>query len=143
MNVTETRELVTVIFATDGRELTNSAFESWFSAIGHLNVKVAKDAVKACIQEQTTRIMPAHVLAKAKEQLKDQAARRIEPAPSKSDPCPICVHDKLLIDCTFCQKTLAEESKCRHDKYPIYCEPCQPHFMRLSWMDWQKLKAVI
>lgn len=143
MNIVECNELVAKIFAVDGRELNSTAQEAWFSAIGHLNRDLAGQAAKACLQEQTTRVMPANVVARAKEIVKDKASRRIEPAPSKSDPCPTCVHERLLIDCKACQKALADESKCRHNKYPIYCEPCQPHFMRLSWMDWQKLKAVI
>lgn len=143
MNITDAQELVGRVYAIDGREVTDKIIETWFTAIGHLNSKVADTALKAVMQEQTGRITPAHILAKAKEQLKDKSQRQHEPTPVKGDPQPICIHNKLLLDCVPCCKELAEQSKCRHNLYPTRCETCHSHFQKMRWDDWMKLKQVI
>jgi hypothetical protein len=146
MNIVECTELVEKIFAVDGRVINTQARDAWFSAIGHLDRDLAGQAAKACIQEQTQKIVPAHVIAKVKEMKKDKDARRNDEEKIGrrfGENAPICTHGLILIGCMPCQKQLAEESRCRHNLYPIYCDHCQPHFQRLSWTEWQQLKAVI
>jgi hypothetical protein len=144
MNITETKELVEKIFAIDGRDVTEQSVKSWHGAIGHLTRLDAGTAAKACIQEQTTRIMPAHLIAKVRETLKDKSSRDIQDdGKTFSESAPKCVHKISLLKCQPCTMRLAEEDKCNHGLYPIRCLTCQPVFQITKHLDWATRKKTL
>jgi len=147
MNITETKELITKIFAVDGREVNDQAVNSWHGAIGHLRREVAGTAAKACIQELTVKVMPAHILTKVRDQARERSQREItedKTGGKFSESAPICdAHGKSMLKCSPCQKELADSHKCRHNLYPIYCVECRDKFQKLSANEWQKHKQII
>jgi hypothetical protein len=146
MNITETKDLVAKIFAVDGREMSDQAIASWHGAVGHLNREIAGVAAKACLQEQTGRVMPAHIIAKAKDQAREKSAKLMDEEKTGKkfgDASPICDHGRSLLTCMPCGKALAESHKCRHNLYPIYCSQCQPKFQMMNIVDWVARKQIV
>lgn len=63
MNLNETAALLALIVSLDGRQLTEMSLDAWHAVLEPVDPEHAKAAVLEHYRTQTTRIMPAHIVA--------------------------------------------------------------------------------
>ena len=109
MNKTATLQILEFMKQTDNRQVTDEVVSVWHDIIGWLTFDVAKEAVIACMADETIRrIEPKHVVAVSKRIMERREAearrtRQADPQPYQSTPMPVCrAHGKGIIQCDAC-----------------------------------------
>lgn len=103
------------MFAIDGRKLEAEKIAAWKESLGSIQLDVAQAALRKCrADERINYIEPKHIWAKAKDaaleldrQLQqEQVAEEKQVIPKPNHPT--CIHNKLLLTCNACCKTMYE-----------------------------------
>jgi len=112
MQLKETEVLLREMFAIDGRLLDAERIKAWHNAIGFMPLDVAQESLRiARRDEKLGYLEPKHIIAKAREaamELDRQQGNKEAQQMSdyKGVPCPKCKHNKSLLSCDDCCRSL-------------------------------------
>lgn len=115
MNKIELKELLDLVSAVDGRQITPMVIEAWHPVVATMSLPDAKEAlVAARSDENIGRVEPKHILAKFRElrnrRAVEQESEQRRSTPHTSTPCPKCVHKISIINCDTCCRAMSDST---------------------------------
>lgn len=101
MNRQQVAQLLNLASANDNRIVTDAAMKTWFEILGDLDYDAAVSAMYAHFRESTDYLMPAHIVARVRQEHRAELPATMSPEYPES--CPQGDH-RWMPDgtCLFC-----------------------------------------